>query len=199
MEKIKRPPAPAWLKEKWKEWGEKWAATYARTKKSTSFRWRTHQNKGRKELEKELSLMTQYHCSYCDTAPMGRRVRSTIDHFKPKTQFPLEAYKWENLFLSCDLCQGKNDTFDEGLLKPDEDSYDFDAYFDIDWKTGEIIPGRDATREDRERAQITITLFQLNDNGKPDDRLEELSKFLDMNNPDINDFPYRFFIKRGCD
>lgn len=197
MERIKRTDAPGWLKQKWKQWGEEWAAKYAKTNKSSSFRWRRYQNKGKKELQEKLSAMTQYHCSFCDAYPMRGRLEPTIEHFKPKTLFPLEAYKWENLFLSCRLCQGKGDKFDKRLLKPDEDDYSFDKYFDIDWVTGELIPNRDASPENRERAKITIELFRLNNNGKPDDRREELEKFEDMETPDIDRFAYRFFIKRG--
>lgn len=195
MEKIERTEAPDWLKEKWRQWGEEWAAKYAETKQSSTFAWRQHNNKGYDDLLKDLSDMTQSHCSYCDAYPMGPRLRRTVDHFKPKTRFPLEAYKWENLFLCCDLCQERNKEFDERLLKPDENSYSFDKYFDIDWVTGELKPNRDASPEDRERAKITIEYFRLNNNGKPDDRLEELNKF----DPaiEIDKFSYRFFLKRG--
>ncbi|MCP5103383.1 MAG: hypothetical protein GY950_08390 [bacterium] len=198
MEKIERTNAPGWLKQKWKEWGEAWAVKYAKTKKSSSFRWRQYKNKGRKDLVEALSTMTRHHCSFCDSYPMGMRMQPTIEHFKPKTQFPLEAYKWENLFLCCGLCQEKGDAFDDRLLKPDEDYYSFDKYFDIDWLTCELIPNRKASDEDRERAEITIKLFRLNDNGKPDDRRAELEKYEELEDWDLEEFSYRFFIERGC-
>jgi uncharacterized protein (TIGR02646 family) len=195
MEKIERTDAPEWLNEKWQEWGKEWAEK-CKKKRNPSFRWRRHKNKGRKELERELSSMTQHHCSFCDTYPMGKRLESTIEHFKPKFKFPLEAYKWENLFLACRLCQkGKGDRFDEKLLKPDNDDYLFEKYFEIDWFTGELKPNRLAPDADQERARVTIELYRLNANGKPEDRQEELNKF-DQNH-DIDMYSYRFFIKRG--
>lgn len=197
MEKIERTEAPGWLKEKWRQWGKDWAAKYAKTKKGSSFQWRSNKNKGYDDLLEKLSGMTQYHCSYCDAYPMKRRIPSTIDHFKPKTRFPKDAYKWENLFLCCGLCQKRYEAFDKRLLKPDENSYSFDKYFDIDWVTGELKPNRDASPEDQERAIITIKLFRLNDNGKPDDRREELEVFEQLETPEIDKFSYRFFIKRG--
>ncbi len=200
MERIKRTIAPGWLKEKWKEWGEVWADKYERTKKSSSFRWRRNKKKGYDDLVQELSTMTQKHCSFCDAYPMGRRIPPTVEHFKPKTQFPLDAYKWENLFLCCGLCQEKGDEFDDGLLKPDEDYYSFDKYFDIDWVTGDLLPNKEALKEEQERAKITIELYRLNDNDKPKDRLEELKDFKNLKkwkDPDIDKFSYRFFIARG--
>jgi uncharacterized protein (TIGR02646 family) len=195
MEKIKRTNAPGWLNKKWKEWGEAWAVKCAKTKNSPSFTWRRYQNRGYDDLVKELSAMTRNHCSFCDAYPMGRRIPHTIEHFKPKSKFPREAYKWENLFLCCGLCQEKGDQFDKRLLKPDVKSYSFDKYFDINWTTGELLPNRDASENDRKRAEITIKLYRLNDNGKPDDRLEELEKY--NKDTDIDEWPYRFFISRG--
>ncbi|MCP5049737.1 MAG: hypothetical protein GY940_21390 [bacterium] len=196
MEKIERTNSPGWLAEKWEEWGKEWKAKFD-ANKDEKFSWRQYKKKDRKALVQALSAMTQAHCSFCDAYHMGRRLKPTIEHFKPKYKFPLEAYKWENLFLACSLCQEKGDQFDEGLLKPDEAYYSFDKYFDIDWLTGELIPNKDASREDRERAKVTISLYQLNDHDKPEDRLEELEKFELIEDYEINKLPYRFFLKRG--
>ena len=197
MEKIERTNAPAWLNKNWKKWGEDWATKYAAAPKSSPFQWRQYEKKGWKDLVRELAAITKNHCSFCDAYPMGRRIKYTIEHFRPKTKFPEEAYKWGNLFLCCGLCQEKREEFDECLLKPDENYYSFDKYFEIDWPTGELIPNRDASEQDQARARITIRIYRLNNNGKPDDRLEELEQFEQMNSPDIDKFSYRFFIKRG--
>jgi uncharacterized protein (TIGR02646 family) len=197
MEKIERPDAPGWLKTNCEKWGSEWDELYRRTQKSSSFKWRQYKKNGYIDLIKRLAAMTQNHCSFCDVYPMGRRIPRTIEHFRPKTRFPLQAYQWENLFLCCGLCQEKRDAYDERLLKPDEDYYAFDKYFDIDWVTGELIPNQEASKEEQERARITIRLFRLNSNGKPEDRLEELKHFGQMSAPDIDEFSYRFFIKRG--
>lgn len=196
MEKIVRADTPDYLKDNWKKWGKKWADRYAANNKA-SFNWPRHKKKKTWDLLIELlSGMTQSHCSFCDSYPVGSRLEATIEHFKPKSKVPFEAYKWENLFLCCRLCQRKGDTFDERLLKPDEDNYSFDKYFDIDAVTGKLIPNRDAAEGEQERARITIKLFQLNDNGKPDDRLREMKHFQDMSDPEIDEFAYRFLIKR---
>jgi uncharacterized protein (TIGR02646 family) len=197
MEKIERPDAPGWLKEKWKKWGKEWEAKCAKTNKKPTFHWRRHKKKGYEDLLEVLSAMTQAHCSFCDSYSLGQDIPETIEHFKPKSLFPLEAYKWGNLFLCCGQCQKKGDKFDERLLKPDEDYYSFDKYFDIETATGKLIPNRNAPFEDQERARITIKLYWLNHNGKYLARKRQLKHFKQMTDPDINEFPYRFFIKRG--
>ncbi len=197
MEKIERPDAPEWLKEKEDEWGADWAEKYKKTNDTKKFTWRQNRGKGKKHLRKALLDMTENHCSFCDSYPMQRRIQATIEHFKPKTRFPLDAYKWENLFICCALCQEKGDKFDPRLLKPDEATYDFEKYFDIDWTTGDLLPNMDASAEDRERARITINLYRLNSNGKPGDRLEELEKYQEAPKTDINKWSYRFFLRLG--
>lgn len=199
MEKIERTHAPPWLKEKSIEWGNEWAQKYKKNKKSV-FRWRNNKKKGYKDLIKELSTITKAHCSYCDVQPMGR-IPETIDHFRPKSIFPELAYEWSNLFLCCGNCQKRGEKFDEKLLKPDDTSYDFEKYFDIDWLTGEIIPNKSAKANDIQRALVTIKLFKLNKNGKPKDRIKELEHYekLAKYYQDLNlvDFSYRFFIREA--
>jgi len=147
MEKIKSSLTPEWLNEKWEQWGVEWNEKYKKTKKSSGFRWRQYQNKGHKDLLEELLNISLYHCFFCDAYPMGMRLQCTIEHFRPKSKFPLLAYKWDNLFLSCRICQDKGDSFHEGLLKPDVESYKFDDYFDIVWSTGELIHNENASQE----------------------------------------------------
>ena len=194
MEKIERAATPPWLTEKWQEWGETWQRKH---EQGEDFKWYQHKNNSYDELVNDLSAMTQHHCSFCDAYPMGGLISNTIEHFRPKSQFPLLAYQWENLFICCGNCQKKGAQFDEILLKPDEITYAFDDYFNIEWDTGKLIANRMATPENKDRANLTIELYQLNKNSKPESRLEELNKFLDSNHPEINQFSYRFFLKRG--
>lgn len=199
MNKIVRSPAPDWLKSKYKQWGKEWKRKYQERGRSDDFRWRRNQRHGYDDLVTELAAMTQYHCSFCDAYPMQRRVECTVEHFRPKTRHPFLAYTWKNLFLCCSTCQKeKLERFDRKLMKPDEASYNFDRYFQINWVTGRLDPNEaNKCQEDQERARITIDLYGLNNNGKPDDRLEELKKFCDARTPNIQEWSYRFFIERG--
>ncbi len=197
MNKMYRTEAPQWLADNWESWGREWKQLYDTQKNSSRFRWRSSNGKGKNELTDALNQLTKRHCSFCDAYPMGSRIQNTIEHFRPKTKFPLLAFHWENLFICCQRCQEKGDAFTDLLLKPDEETYNFDAYFEIDWSTGEIKPNGLSSAEMQQRAITTIELYKFNKHGKPEDRLEELAKYLDSRNPDINKFPYRFFLERG--
>ncbi len=111
-------------------------------------------------LQKLLSEHTGQHCSYCDNL-MGYSSRDTIDHFLPKKHFPCLAYMWTNLYLCCDGCQRKGTRHDKRALRPDEAGYSFSRYFRYR-SNGELsVIATDET--DRERAEITIEVLDLND------------------------------------
>lgn len=192
MERIIRTEAPDWLNENWREWGKQWKKRRIENKQA-SFHWHRRGD----ELRDKLCEMTQEHCSFCDAYSLPGDIEPTIEHFKPKSKFPLEAYKWQNLFISCRYCQGKNDRFDERLLKPDEIDYEFDKYFDIDFFKGILKPNEDASEKDQERAKITIEYYGLNKNSKPQRRKKWLKHFKNSKDWPIDEAPYRFYIKRG--
>jgi uncharacterized protein (TIGR02646 family) len=191
MDKIIRSEPPAWLIEN----GDKWTKEWESAGKSARFTW--HGKKNWVDLSVRLSQMTQHHCSFCDVFEVGPDVASTIEHFRPKSLFPLLAYQWENLFICCHNCQSKGNKFDDALLKPDIKDYEFDYYFDIDWISGKLIPNIDISDEEQHRALVTIKLYKLNDNQKPKARRRALAHFQDMRTPQLDEFSYRFFIKRS--
>jgi len=141
MKKLHRLPAPDWLRANYKKWGKQYEAKRNDPNKGNEFAWAQYQNeKVNHLLLSPLGTQTQNHCSYCDGYPMNR-MGNTIDHFRSKTQFPLLAYVWHNLFLCCYVCQKrKGDFFDKRLLKPDMDGYSFDYYFRFIYIDGSIIP-----------------------------------------------------------
>ena len=198
MEKIVRSETPDWLAEKWEEWGVAWEEKYQRNQKSSEFSWRQHNGFGKDNLVEKLLLMTHDHCSFCGISRM-QVLQPTIEHFRPETVFPRLAYQWENLFISCHKCQEKGDSFDDKLLKPDDEDYDFDTFFDIDWETGKLEPSEVATLEQKARAKYTIEQYKLNDDGRPQARKDELETFqsssLNLDNP--YKWAYRFYLMRG--
>lgn len=200
MEKINRSPAPDILQENYKKWGKEWEIKYKKTG-SKGFRWRT-KNKinSEKECIEKFKGMTQFHCSYCDIQPVRKgQIQPTIDHFRPKSKFPLLAYVWHNLFLSCESCQNYKQTkFDRSLLKPDRLDYNFDKYFFIDFETGKIMPLPNSKNPEKEEsAKITIDIFGLNRDARPEGRKKELEKYEKSNDSILNDYSYRFFIERS--
>ncbi|MDJ0842174.1 MAG: TIGR02646 family protein [Acidobacteriota bacterium] len=199
MEKIERTPAPAWLEEKAAAWGKEWAEKYAAGAGSAGFTWRQHKKNGYPQLREKLITMTVGHCAFCDGFPLGeRKLVFSIEHFRPKTRFPELAYEWTNLFPACLACQHKKgDSFDDQLLKPDDGDYGFDTFFQINWSNGRIEPRAGQSKSNRIRAETTIQLFGLNDGGLARVRLRELRLYQRCQDMDINEFSYRFFLKRG--
>lgn len=179
---------------------DKWTDNWKNSDKK-SFNWHQYQNEKVSDiLVKNLSLLTNYHCSYCDLFPVEKGAdKPSIDHFKPKSTYEDLAYEWTNLFLACYSCQSyKLEKYpDIEPLKPDESYYTFDEYFEIDFHSGKINPNSCKSKDEQEKARVTIDLFGLNNDSRPISRKRELGKYLDSNNPILEDWSYRFFIIRG--
>lgn len=182
MMELERPDAPHFLKTNYKTWGKEY-------KRIGVFRWKRY-----KELLKALKEMSRDHCSFCDGYPIGGTARQ-IEHFRPRETFPYLAFAWENLFYICSLCNiKKGKRFDRRLLKPDKFEYSFKRYFIFNYSTGIISPNPQCSDEDRERAKITIKLYGLNDDERPETRLEEWEKYLDSQAKNKDRFAYRFIL-----
>ncbi|MEP6902422.1 MAG: retron system putative HNH endonuclease [Actinomycetota bacterium] len=195
MMKIVRLPAPYFLTGKYKKWGKRFKER-REANPNALFSW-TQLNGRRinKILLDDLMTMTEKHCSFCDGFPIETVSSKTIEHFRPKSQFPHLAYVWINLFYCCSKCQeSKQEDFDKKLLKPDVDNYSFDYYFQYDTKTGEIIPNPDRENDEIERAKITIKLYGWNNHNRPTARKRTIRMYNDSNNSVLNDFPYRFIL-----
>lgn len=192
MRKLKRIASPACLEENCIAWTQDFIL--ARQENPIyCFRWRS--DSCYQELRKVLSTMTQGRCSFCDGS-VGSESRETVEHFRPKSLFPELAYTWVNLFICCDVCQGKGDHFDELLLKPDDASYSFERYFINNYKSGELEPNPAADERDQLCALVTIRLYQLNKDTRKLLRLRELKRFNYKPEEDsIDDFNYRFFLE----
>lgn len=194
MRRFLRVPAPEFLAERWEQWGREWEERRAADSRA-SFHW--HEVGGEpvnRKLLPALKAQVQDHCSFCDnfvrpTSP------DTIEHFRPKTRFPREAYKWENLYYCCASCQaGKGDGYDEALLRPDAEDYAFKRYFWSDHTTGELKVNDQASPKDQHRAEVTIDLYRLN-SGHPRFRKLAARRRSQAPNDPLDDFPYRDFVR----
>jgi uncharacterized protein (TIGR02646 family) len=194
MRKFSRAGEPEFLAGKWESWGTEFEENRAR---SPGYQFHWHQLGGEPVNHKLLPLLkaqTQDHCSFCDAYPVAPPGVETIEHFRPKSAFPRDAYKWANLYFCCPHCQGKGEQFDESLLQPDEIDYEFDRYFRWDFTQGTIEVNELALPEDQHRARVTIDLYKFNV-GHPSFRRRELKKRGQGQNDPIDDFAYRHFIE----
>lgn len=188
MMKIIRSHAPDFLTDNWERWGNNYEES------DLNFSWQIDKINVREEILLLLRAMTDDHCSYCDGFPMESMLGDTIDHFKPKSLFPLEAYRWENLFLCCYICQKRINQYKDMLLKPDEIEYEFSNYFSYNTENGEIEPNKKADSQNQERARYTIRIFKLNKFNRPKSRKLFFRKFSKDLNPVIEEYPFRFMF-----
>jgi uncharacterized protein (TIGR02646 family) len=194
MFKFTRPECPDYLADCWEQLGDRFATNRLLNSKyrfdwTAAFRY--------SETLEHLIQMTQGHCAFCDGGDLGAVSRKTIEHFRPKSTFHHLAYKWENLYPCCDRCQSeKLEKFHEILLVGDEDGYEFDKYFMVDYSAGTLTPNPLANPADQRRAQITIDLYGLNLEVRNLNRKKELKRYL-RRDPEVDildDFSYRYFL-----
>jgi uncharacterized protein (TIGR02646 family) len=192
-----RPAPMTAFTEKWKEWTAKWIKRREKNV-GAKFYWPKYPNaKGtpiNQQMVPILFGVTEWHCAYCDQFPLHKN-DETIDHFKPKSQYPELAYIWDNLFPACSACQSaKMEQFDELLIKPDELGYDFHDYFIVDYITFELLPSPKATEHNKRRAEKTIELLDLRHKAHCIIRGQHYERFRYSPNPSIDDYPYRYLF-----
>jgi len=192
LRKLTRTAEPACLQKNMGIWTTQFVE--ARAKNPThKFSWRNPSCY--QAIRQSLADMTQQHCAFCD-GPIGSESRETVEHFRPKSQFPELAYAWDNLFPCCDMCQSfKLERFDEALLKPDTLEYVFHHYFTVNYHTGEIEPSPRADAIAQHRVLITLKLYGLNVPKRKTMRLREWRFYSNEQTPNIDDYNYRYFLE----
>jgi uncharacterized protein (TIGR02646 family) len=195
MRQFKRGEKPPVLTGHGDAWGKEWEK---RQKAGGKFYWRQVGGQPVNQLlVPKLAEQTQGHCSFCDAYPVSPPSLATVEHFRPKSQFPLLAFVWDNLYYCCDFCQNqKLEMFDEKLLRPDASDYRFDDYFRWNFLSGELELNLDASHENQDRARITIRLYGLNI-GHPTVRRLERDKIAATSVDNHDDYPYRNFLFQG--
>ena len=194
MMKIIKTEAPAILSENWKKWSRKFAQNRAKNP-SFTFQWVTYKgNRINELLLTELRNIQKEHCCYCDGFPVSATSVESIEHFRPKSKYPLLAYYWANLFYACSRCQSiKLENYEKSLLKPDAFDYDFHTYFLFNWATGEIeINTFTASLKQQDKARFTIELLDLNSKVLCKNRLREAKRYRSEDN--VDDLSYRFMF-----
>ena len=194
MRKFVRGPEPEFLTAHGEAWGIDWEKRRAR---NLGTAWTWHQVGGvsvNRLLIAPLKQQTQEHCAFCDAYPFCPPSDETIEHFRPKAQFPREAYHWPNLYLCCRYCQQKEGSYSDDMLRPDAADYQFDRYFHWDFTCGMLKVNPQAVAEDQRRAANTIRYFRLNE-GHPLLRLREQRKRMKDPEEAVEDFAYRHFLE----
>jgi uncharacterized protein (TIGR02646 family) len=193
MRKFQRAQQPDFLVDRWESWGAAWERRRSNNQ-GARFYWPQFQGKAVNELLlPPLKEQTQDHCSFCDSFPVSPPSIDTIEHFRPKSRFPKEACRWDNLYFCCMHCQQKFEEFDVDLLRPDADDYYFDKYFRWDFTRGTLEVNEHAPIENQRRAQITIKLYRLNERHPRWRKLEMRHRERGRDDP-LDEYAYRHYV-----
>ena len=177
MRMFQRAEEPAVLRENHERWSKQWVESI-QLKPGAKFSWYQFEGKSAREhILPSLAEQTAEHCSFCDAFPVRGVSKETIEHFRPKSQFPSLSYSWINLYYCCDACQSaKGESWDDLLLNPDATDYSCSRYFEFDFTTGEIKPNAMSEIQDQQRAIKTIELYGLDSSHRRRNRLQEMRK-----------------------
>ena len=198
MKGFNRTDEPTFLRKNAALWNDQWYQLKSKNP-GAKFQWYKHGVKPVNQLLRPiLESQTQDHCSYCDGYP-PLPGDDTIDHFRPKSRldFARLAYAWSNLYIACNACQRtKLEAFSEDLLAPDAYNFSFDRYFIYEFATHKILPNPDAGSDEQLKAETTIRLFGLNDNGHIINRRHTLERWRGKSETDsvLDDFAHRFML-----
>ena len=166
MRWINRGPAPKRVAEYTREYTPGWVS-YHRDgigERPTDRHWWKY----RSQLGKRSGGMCWYCERRCAPPRPDGELSATLDHFKPRAEFPDLVYDWSNWVFSCRRCnvENKGDKWPtNGYVDPaaaDDVRERPERYFDYDMLTHEIIPKNRLSGDERKRALDTINDLGLN-------------------------------------
>jgi hypothetical protein len=100
-------------------------------------------------------------CAYsCHWIPYDTG-HDTVEHFRPKTPFPDEAYEWTNYRLVCGTLNGRKGT-DQNIIDPFQVT---DGWFVLDFPSLLVRPGAELSQDDASHVLHTIRQLGLNEEG----------------------------------
>jgi uncharacterized protein (TIGR02646 family) len=165
MIRLFRQAEPPELSQNRHAWTTRWRSIRDRGGKQD---WATQQAK--QLLRLYLSGMSLNKCAFCESR-LGVSTYLEIEHYIAKTVDESKAFEWTNLLPSCRSCNSAKADNDHqnALLKPDAE--DPEPYFWLK-PEGQIVPHPKLTGQERERAQRTIQVLDLNRGGLMTSRYE---------------------------
>ena len=166
MIKIIKNPEPQVLKEKKEEWTnrlQEYLQKNIEIPKSLSTKY------NQTEVKDALKIECRNKCMYCEST-ISHIAYDHIEHIKPKAQnkFPELTFVWENLGLSCPICNNKKGSIYDADLPFINPYIDDPADFFI--ALGGIIKKKPANK----RAELTLKILDLNRNELIEQRAERL-------------------------
>jgi uncharacterized protein (TIGR02646 family) len=121
MIKINRTKEPKILKEKSSIWLNEYSiarSNYLSNKTSANKRKVNASEKRYNNVAVKNALKKMFFnkCAFCESY-ITHIDYGQIEHFKPKSKYPDFCFEWENLLLSCSICNGKSNKGDKFPLE----------------------------------------------------------------------------------
>lgn len=153
MHAVDRGDEPAGLERIRRQLTPRWVDHYRRGRvKPTDARWR--------DFQRQLAARFRDICGYCEELCKGE-----VDHFQPKSRFPVLVYEWTNWILACHTCNGaKLEKWPScGYVDPcaRRGTEYPEAYFDFHTPTAEIVPGASLAGSSGERPSRPLRIWGL--------------------------------------
>ena len=139
-----------------------------------------------KESKEPMRKFSGQKCAYCEEKITASR-SGQVEHFRPKTKFPTQAYVWKNYFLACNGCNGAKGNkwpHENGLdyVRPDEETFDP--------KTFEFHQNGKVKAVGGAAAERTIKDFALNRDWLVDARKDEIEEALEILDEILDSFDW---------
>lgn len=134
--------------------------------------WKTYNPTGTYKNKQNLREMLDSDnvCPYCDQVHINSNLKSNMDHFLPVSTFPFLSVFWENIVLSCIICNGnliKNHKWSLPVLHPYFDDIENVLYFTFSESDKTIkICARDVVKgikRSKKRGDNLINLLRHNE------------------------------------
>ncbi len=153
---------------------------YERIKNGEQEKWSFKSNiYGHRDVKDRLEQISHGKCSYCEGA-VEHVAWGDVEHYRPKSVYWWLAYTWENLLLSCQICNNRKsnefpvrnqratfenpdlDAEDPGIVNPMTE--DPEEYFEYEYYGEEaaLIPGSELNNGASERVRVSIAVCDLN-------------------------------------
>lgn len=125
-----------------------------------------------------LNEVFNYKCAFCESK-VGAASPPVVEHFRPKLYYPWLAYSWENMYVSCSVCNRykaakfpvDGPKLEESNVVPidDSDAQKFEKYLIIDpCNSHDILENKFEYNDNgeilatTERGKLTIDIYMLN-------------------------------------
>lgn len=162
MHKVERNQAPDGLVKLSEEFKKNYNDSTNMTDEWTNF----SKSKLKKEVVDSLNEMYSGMCAYCE-ASISEVAFPNIEHFRPKSVFPLLCYEYSNKHCVCPSCNtNKKDKFDEKMIDPSVDNPEKHIKFE----------GYTAVAKD-ERGQMMIELLKINNEKRTHEKKDLFEKY----------------------